>query len=272
MEERSRLVREQAKRDYAKGMKMLKKMSAFGEGDDIAAGKKRLEMEMESTMMISRALQKSSKYFVNLNWVETVFTVSAIFICLSGIMFSSGYFKNPMYAAQSDVLSVATLLVVVVTIAYFFFVVGKEIRGHKLYRETKSKAKWSSFKKKVNFHTDLLKKSAANATAKEKDSVVKLESAFRGKKARDELRERIMKEGTDEQKAMLINLERKRAERKEKALAEKKKMKKLKREKSRKKKRSQIGMRTRKATVPPAASASSSSGTRLASWGSKSKK
>merc|ERR1712185_291492 len=171
----------------------------------------------ESTMMISRALQKSSKYFVNLNWVETVFTVSAIFICLSGIMFSSGYFKNPMYAAQSDVLSVATLLVVVVTIAYFFFVVGKEIRGHKLYRETKSKAKWSSFKKKVNFHTDLLKKSAANATAKEKDSVVKLESAFRGKKARDELRERIMKEGTDEQKSMLINLERKRAERKEKA-------------------------------------------------------
>merc|ERR1712146_708376 len=99
----------------------------------------------------------------------------------------------------------ATLLVVVVTIAYFFFVVGEEIRGHKLYRETKSKAKWSSFKKKVNFHTDLLKKSAANATAKEKDSVVKLESAFRGKKARDELRERIMKEGTDEQKAMLIS-------------------------------------------------------------------
>merc|ERR1711871_1445180 len=113
----------------------------------------------------------------------------------------------------------------------FFFVVGKEIRGNKLYRETKSKAKWSSFKKKVNFHTDLLKKSAANATAKEKDSVVKLESAFRGKKARDELRERIMKEGTDEQKSMLINLERNRAERREKALEEKKKMKKLKREK-----------------------------------------
>lgn len=258
MEERAAIVRLAAKEDYKKGERMLRKMAAFGEGDDISAAKKRLDMEEEAQMQIARALEKSTAYFVNLNWVETVFAVSAIFICLSGIMFSSGYFDNPLFAAQAEGLAIFTLVVVVSTIGFFFVVIGKEMRGHKKYRETKNKAKWTAFKKKAAFHANVLKINAANATSQETEAAGKLEAQFRGKKARDELRDRIMREGTEAQKAQLYALEARRKERREKALAEKKKRKKLKREKS-------AGRRTRRGSADKS---KSTSGARLASWGS----
>merc|ERR1712054_65332 len=211
-------------------------MAAFGEGDDISAAKKRLDMEEEAQMQIARALEKSTAYFVNLNWVETVFAVSAIFICLSGIMFSSGYFDNPLFAAQAEGLAIFTLVVVVSTIGFFFVVIGKEMRGHKKYRETKNKAKWTAFKKKAAFHANVLKINVANATSQETEAAGKLEAQFRGKKARDA----------------------RRKERREKALAEKKKRKKLKREKS-------AGRRTRRGSADKT---KSTSGARLASCGS----
>merc|ERR1712054_87885 len=157
-------------------------MAAFGEGDDISAAKKRLDMEEEAQMQIARALEKSTAYFVNLNWVETVFAVSAIFICLSGIMFSSGYFDNPLFAAQAEGLAIFTLVVVVSTIGFFFVVIGKEMRGHKKYRETKNKAKWTAFKKKAAFHANVLKINAANATSQETEAAGKLEAQFGGRK------------------------------------------------------------------------------------------
>merc|ERR1712072_436664 len=198
-------------------------------GDDISAAKKRLDMEEEAQMQIARALEKSTAYFVNLNWVETVFAVLAIF----------------------------TLLVVVGTIGFFFVVIGKEMRGHKKYRETKNKAKWTAFKKKAAFHANVLKINAANASSQETEAAGKLEAQFRGKKARDELRDRILREGTEEQKAQLFALEARRKERREKALADKNTKKKLKRQKS-------SGRRTRRASAD---SDKSKNGARLASWG-----
>merc|ERR1712146_76880 len=127
-----------------------------------------------------------------------------------------------------------------------FVVIGKEMRGHKKYRETKNKAKWTAFKKKAAFHANVLKINAANATSQETEAAGKLEAQFRGKKARDELRDRIMREGTEAQKAQLYALEARRKERRKKA----------KREKS-------AGRRTRRGSADKS---KSTSGARLASW------
>merc|ERR1712146_494345 len=109
---------------------------------------------------------------------------------VSGIMFASGYFENEYYQAQGVVLQVAAFGVIVLSLVYYAFVIGKEIKGVALYRREKNKAKWSAFKQKANFHKDLFSLDNSNATETEKNAASKIEAAFLGKKARADLHAR----------------------------------------------------------------------------------
>merc|ERR1712196_538142 len=150
----------------------------------------------------------------NYNDVEAVFLVCSIFICVSGIMFASGYFENEYYRAQGVVLQVVAFGVIMCSIFYYTYVIGKEIKGVALSRREKNKAKWSAFKQKANFHKDLFSLDNANATETEKKAASKIEAAFLGKKTRADLHAKIEKDGTPEQKAKLKHLEETRRRRK----------------------------------------------------------
>merc|ERR1711871_845580 len=113
MDERAAVVKLASKRDYERGHKMLRKMAAFGDTGEIEQAKKRLAMEEQAQLMIAKSLTKSAKYFVNYNDVEAVFLICAIFICVSGIMFASGYFENEYYKAQGVVLQVVAFSVII---------------------------------------------------------------------------------------------------------------------------------------------------------------
>jgi len=215
MEERADVVKIASKRDFERGHKMLRKMAAFGDAGEIERAKKRLAMEEQAQLTLARSLTKSAEYFVNYNKIETIFLGSAIYVCLAGIMFSSGYFENPYYRAQELALGWLSLLIVVCSILYYVWVIGKEIKGVALYRREKNKAKWSSFKQKANFHKNVFAIDNANASETEKNAASKIGAAFQGKKCRKELHEKIMKEGTDEQRKTLADVEKHRQERRE---------------------------------------------------------
>merc|ERR1711968_41626 len=213
MEERADVVKLASKRDFDRGHKMLRKMAAFGDTAEIEQAKKRLAMEEQAQLTVARSLTKSAKYFVNYNEVETVFLACAIYVCVAGVMFASGYFDNEYYEAQGAVLQIVTILVVVASVLYYMFVIAREVRGVALYRREKNKAKWSAFKQKANFHKDLFQLDNANATETEKNAASKIGAAFMGKKARKDLHAKIKAEGTDEQKEKLDRLEKNRRNR-----------------------------------------------------------
>merc|ERR1711881_150973 len=190
---------------------------------DVEKAKKRLEMEQQSQIVTANALRESAKYFVNYNKVESFFMICSIFVCLSGIMFASGYFNMDYLRHQKAALAYLDIFVVVFSIAFFFYVIGMEITAVRRFRTAKNKAKWKSFKKKAAFHQNILKVHNSNATAEEKQSASKIEAAFKGRQARKALHEKIAKEGTTEQKKKLARIEKKRQERLERKRGKKKK-------------------------------------------------
>merc|ERR1711907_587979 len=80
MVERADVVMRASERDFNKGNKLLRKMSAFGESEDVEKAKKRLEMEQQAQIVTANALRESAKYFVNYNYVESFF-ICSIFVC-----------------------------------------------------------------------------------------------------------------------------------------------------------------------------------------------
>jgi hypothetical protein len=224
-------------------------MSAFGESEDVEKAKKRLEMEQQAQIVTANALRESAKYFVNYNKVESFFMICSIFICLSGVMFASGYFNMDYLKNQKAALAYVDIFVVVYSIAFFFYVVGMEITAVRNFRAAKNKAKWKSFKKKAAFHQNIMKVDNSNATAEEKQSASKIEAAFKGRQARKALHDRIAKEGTTEQKEKLARVEQKREDR-----LSKKKGKKKKKVKKQRTKRSSLIKETRTSAAEKATS------------------
>merc|ERR1712185_321506 len=197
MDERADVVLYASERDFNKGNKLLRKMSAFGESEDVEKAKKRLEMEQQAQIVTANALRESAKYFVNYNKVESFFMICSIFICLSRVMFASGYFNMDYLKNQKAALAYVDIFVVVYSIAFFFYVVGMEITAVRNFRAAKN----------------IMKVDNSNATAEEKQSASKIEAAFKGRQARKALHDRIAKEGTTEQKEKLARVEQKREDR-----------------------------------------------------------
>merc|ERR1712146_284347 len=163
--------------------------------------------EEQAQLTIARALTMSSKYFVNYNKVETVFLGCSIYVCLAGVMFSSGYFEDPIFAWQRDFLGVFTAIVVVVSTAFYLYVIGLEVTGVQKYRRQKNKAKWTAFKKKAHFHKDLFNLNNSNANSEEKKAASIIEACMKGKLERQKLHGRITSSGTEEEKAILARVE-----------------------------------------------------------------
>jgi hypothetical protein len=215
MDERSDIVRLASKRDFERGHKMLRKMAAFGGGGDVERAKKRLAMEEQAQLTIARALTMSAKYFVNYNQVEAVFLGCAIYVCLAGVMFSSGYFVNEYYWAQRDGLGYLTLAIVLISTGYYFYVIGLEVTGVRKYRRHKNKAKWTAFKKKAHFHKDLFNLNNGNASTEEMNAACVIEACMKGRLARHILHERIMNGNNEEEKVTLARIEARVAETRE---------------------------------------------------------
>merc|ERR1712178_585134 len=237
MIERSNIVKEASVRDYERGHRLIRKMSAFG-GDaaEVEKAKRQLAMEEKAQLQVSRALKIASKYFVNYNDVESIFLVSSIFVCLSGIMFASGYFTPKYRETSKHVMGYFVVTCIVVSFKYYCYVIGMEITGQKKYNLAINKSKWQAFQKKAAFHKDIFRTTNDNASPEEKEAATRIEAAFKGRKSRRELHEKIMREGTEEQKAALKDLEEKRARRL--AARAKKEKKRLKRKKSKSGKKS----------------------------------
>merc|ERR1711975_116187 len=150
-----------------------------------------------------------------------------------------------------------------------------EDTGQKKYNLAINKAKWQSFKKKAAFHKDLFRTTNDNASPEEKEAATRIEAAFKGRKSRQELHDKIMQNGTEEQKKALRDLEKKRKQREEarikkekkraKRARKKKKGDRVRRSKSKggKKKRS----KSKKAKNNDMTGGRQSSGKRLADWG-----
>merc|ERR1711865_1151533 len=62
-----------SERDFERGHKMLRKMAAFGDSDEIERAKKRLAMEEQAQLTVARSITKSATYFVNYNKIEAIF-------------------------------------------------------------------------------------------------------------------------------------------------------------------------------------------------------
>merc|ERR1711968_303033 len=267
MIERSNIVKEASVRDDARGHRLIRKMSAFG-GDvaEIEKAKRQLAMEEKAQLQVSRALKIASKYFVNYNDVESIFLVCSIFVCLSGIMFSSGYFVPKYRQSGSDIMVSFVVMCVGISFIYYCRVIGMEITGQKKYNLAINKSKWQAFQKKAAFHKDVFRTTNDNAKPEEKEAATRIEAAFKGRKSRKELHEKIMREGTEEQKAALKDLEEKRARRL--AARAKKEKKRLKRRKSKtgkkSKKRSKSAKKKKKSKKKEK---NNNSGERYAGWG-----
>merc|ERR1712146_717172 len=207
MDERADFVRLASRRDFERGDRMLRKMAAFGDQSEIERAKKRLAMEEQAQLTIARALTIASKYFVNYNDVEAVFLGCAIYVCLAGVMFSSGYFDNPLFTWQRTFLGIFTAIVVTVSTAFYLYVVGLEVTGVRKYRRQKNKAKWTAFKKKAHFHKDLFNLNNSNASSEEKKAASVIEACMKGRLERQKLHDRITNSGTEEEKAILARVE-----------------------------------------------------------------
>merc|ERR1712065_73845 len=224
--ERSAIVSEASLREYERGNKLIRKMSAFGgDPDEIEKAKKQLAMEEQAQLQVARALKIASKYFVNYNDVESIFLVCSIFVCLSGVMFASGYFVPAYRQASSDVMATFVVMCILVSFIYYCYVIGMEITGQKKYNLAINKSKWQAFQKKAAFHKDIFRTTNDNASPDEKEAATRIEAAFKGRKSRQELHDKIMREGTDEQKQALLDLERRRERREAARLKTEKKKK-----------------------------------------------
>lgn len=155
-----------------------------------------------------------------------------------------------------------------------------EITGQKKYNLAINKAKWQSFKKKAAFHKDIFRTTNDNASPEEKEAATRIEAAFKGRKSRQELHDKIMKEGTDEQKNALQDLEERRRRREEARIKKEKKRakrarKKKKGDKKRRSKSKGKGKKGKKRSKSKKKLSSEkgvndlSSGKRLADWGDK---
>merc|ERR1712054_345840 len=192
MVERADVVMRASERDFNKGNKLLRKMSAFGESEDVEKAKKTLRNGAASSNSNRKRLERIR------------------------IIFASGYFNMDYLRHQKAALAYLDIFVVVFSIAFFFYVIGMEITAVKRFRTAKNRAKWKSFKKKAAFHQNIMKIDNSNATAQEKQSASKIEAAFKGRQARKALHERIARDGTEEQRRKLEQIERKRRERQKK--------------------------------------------------------
>jgi len=281
MIERSQIVDDASKRDFQRGEKLVRKMSAFG-GDqgEIEKLQNQLKMEETAQKQIAYALKLSAKYFVNYNDVESIFLVASIFVCLSGVMFGSGYFTPSHRKAQESAMCSLVVAVVSFSFIYYIYVIGMEITGQKKYNLAINKAKWQSFKKKAAFHKDIFRTTNDNASPEEKEAATRIEAAFKGRKSRQELHDKIMKEGTDEQKNALQDLEERRRRREEARIKKEKKRakrarKKKKGDKKRRSKSKGKGKKGKKRSKSKKKLSSEkgvndlSSGKRLADWGDK---
>jgi hypothetical protein len=282
MDERAEIVRLASRRDFERGSKMLRKMAAFGGGGDVEKAKKRLAMEEQAQLTIAKALTLSAKYFVNYNQVEAVFLGCAIYVCLAGVMFSSGYFVNEYYWYQRDGLGYLTLAIVLVSTGYYFYVIGLEVTGVRKYRRQKNKAKWTAFKKKANFHKDLFNLNNGNASEEEKSAAAVIAACMKGRLARHSLHERIMNGNNEEDKIILARIEARVAERREQVrlkrgnknkkknvplpMLKKKKLSKLKKNKTKKSSNVAI-VPVQSSKVEEKSQTATSKGKSLAGWG-----
>merc|ERR1712178_451295 len=94
-----------------------------------------------------------------------------------------------------------------------------------------------------------------------KEAATRIEAAFKGRRARQDLHDKIMQNGTEEQKAALSELEERRRRRENARL--KKERKRAKRAKKKTKRRS----KSHKKLLSNNASEGKSNGKRLAEWG-----
>ena len=215
MEERAEVVKLASKRDFDRGHKMLRKMAAFGDTREIEQAKKRLAMEEQAQLTVARSLTKSSKFFVNYNDVEAVFLACAIFVCVAGIMFASGYFENEYYKAQGrraadHLVRGHHMLALLLPVRHWQ---GDQGRRAVPPRKEQGQVVGPSSKRRTSTRTcSPLDNSSATET--EKNAASKIEAAFIGKKARSDLHAKIAKDGTPEQKAKLKHLEETRRNRK----------------------------------------------------------
>ena len=157
---------------------------------------------------------------------------------------------------------------------YYCYVIGMEITGQKKYNLAINKSKWQSFQKKAAFHKEIFRTTNDNASPEEKEAATRIEAAFKGRKSRQELHDKIMREGTEEQKQALIDLEQKRERRAAARMKkEKKRSKKSQRGKSgaKKKKRSKSGMKnpkkSRRRDSSRRKAKNADAGERFAEWG-----
>merc|ERR1712146_854777 len=125
---------------------------------------------------------------------------------LSGIMFSSGYFVPKYRQSSSDIMVSIVVMCVGISFIYYCRVIGMEITGQKKYNLAINKSKWQAFQKKAAFHKEVFRTTNDNAKPEEKEAATRIEAAFKGRKSRKELHEKIMREGTEEQKAALKDL------------------------------------------------------------------
>merc|ERR1712000_719806 len=132
--------------------------------------------------------------------------------------------------------------------------------------------------KKAAFHKEVFRTTNNNASPEEKEAATRIEAAFKGRKSRSDLHEKIMREGTEEQKAALLDLEQRRARREAaRVKKEKKRSKKAKQNSeksgSKKKKRSKSGMKKnkkkseKKKKSRQKSTSGDNSGERYAEWG-----
>merc|ERR1712023_206712 len=181
---------------------------------------------MGAQEVTARALRESAKHFVNYNKVESFFMICSIIVCLSGVMFASGYFNMEYLQSQKQVLGISNMTIVVYSLSFFFYVIGMEVTAVKKFRQTKNKAKWQAFQKKAAFNKDIMKIDNSNATFEEKQAASKIGAAFKGREARKALKARIEREGTEEERSHFKHLEEIQSKKLEKRIKKKKKMKK----------------------------------------------
>merc|ERR1712185_139755 len=133
-----------------------------------------LKMEETAQKQISYALKLSSKYFVNYNDVESIFLVSSIFVCLSGVMFASGYFVPKYRQTSSDIMGSFVVMCVGLSFIYYCYVIGMEITGQKKYNLAINKSKWQAFQKKAAFHKDVFRTTKDNANPEGKEAATRI--------------------------------------------------------------------------------------------------
>merc|ERR1712146_547541 len=176
--ERYAVVKFAARRNREKGEKMI----AFGDTVEIERMRKRIVMEEQAELSMAKQILAAAKFNLDYNFLESFYLGCAIYVCMAGLMFSSGSFDNPYFKAQRDGLGYLTLTVILFSTLMLFYSVGKDLRAISKWRKMKNKAKWTAFKKKANFHKDALTNlDNESASEEQKQAASKIEAAFKGK-------------------------------------------------------------------------------------------